>query len=149
MDFFLKKTPLGDSSSAEPSRKTPLGVPSSAEPSRKTPLGVPMHSTKECWPGGPKEYYYSYLKYKFFTDFWACFEAILGLFWTLGANPGVPWRSKADPYLDRHKSWVKMATKIAINQLFARSPASATILAGFASFCYADSCRRFVKLLFL
>ena len=47
-------------------------------------------------------------------------------------------------YLDHQKSWVKMATKIAINRLFARSPASATILAGFASFCYADSCRRFV-----
>ena len=32
----------------------------------------------------------------FFIDFCCYFEAILGLFWTLGANPGVPWRPKAD-----------------------------------------------------
>ena len=50
-------------------------------------------------------------------------------------------------HLEHQKSWLKMATKIAIKWLFARSPASATILVGFASFCYADSCRRFVKLL--
>ena len=40
----------------------------------------------------------------FFFEFWGAapggfFEnpMILGLFWTLGANPGVPWRPKADP----------------------------------------------------
>ena len=40
-----------------------------------------------------------------------------------------------------------MAINITIFQFVILSPASATILAGFASFFYADSCRRFVSLL--
>ena len=65
-----------------------------------------------------------------------------------GHHSGVRfWVFFSKTHLDYQTSWLKRAAKIAVNQLFARSLASATILAGFASFCYADSCRWFAKLL--
>ena len=44
---------------------------------------------------------------------------------------------------------INMIIKIAIFDIFTQVPAQTAILAGFAAFFYADSCRRYVKSSFL